>query len=672
MAPATRRRERKLPVQQLSILAICRFAEPLASTSLYPYLPEMVQSFNIPQNEVGKWAGICAACFSLFQALFGIPWGRFSDRYGRKPAILLGLTSTMLTSLLWGFSKNLPMAIVARALAGAGNGNVGIIRTTVAEMVPFKELQPRAFSLMPLVWNIGSIFGPTIGGSLANPLNVRPGEHTDSKNLFAQFPYLLPNLVSAAFFAVGITTGILFLEETLESVQGRRDHGLLLGKTISSSVRRSVAKLQEFLRLRSPRSDRGLHAADETDPLLKRPASADDSEAASVAYEAKPRVAAPTWREVMNRQAFINLIVYTLLAMHAMAFDQLIPVFMQHDPIGSPDSTPYEFPLKFAGGFGLDHFQIGLMSTGYGIVGMFVQFFVFPPLARKYGVLIWLKIVVIAFPVIYLLTPFTALLPTIGSQVACMFTAMMLKCLCGIFAFPCSTILLTNSATSLRTLGTLNGIATSASALGRAAGPALAGLVYSAGVKKGYVIAPWWCLSVIAIVAAVPVWWLVEGEGFGGDNDEVSDDEEEDEDEDAESAEAWQAVITECSAEAQGKSRVPGPIPRGISQPHEDEESQQERSYGGLAPLTRTNTTGSTVMMSDADDDEYDNRSGTPSRTRSRRASGAERSDGGDSPKVSRRGSSRVKRRISIPVMGSASRRYSSSLGQSFGSAGGY
>lgn len=351
------------------LAAICRFAEPLASTSLYPYLPEMVQSFNIPQNEVGKWAGICAACFSLFQALFGIPWGRFSDRYGRKPAILLGLTSTMLTSLLWGFSKNLPMAIVARALAGAGNGNVGIIRTTVAEMVPFKELQPRAFSLMPLVWNIGSIFGPTIGGSLANPLNVRPGEHTDSKNLFAQFPYLLPNLVSAAFFAVGITTGILFLEETLESVQGRRDHGLLLGKTISSSVRRSVAKLQEFLRLRSPRSDRGLHAADETDPLLKRPASADDSEAASVAYEAKPRVAAPTWREVMNRQAFINLIVYTLLAMHAMAFDQLIPVFMQHDPIGSPDSTPYEFPLKFAGGFGLDHFQIGLMSTGYGIVG---------------------------------------------------------------------------------------------------------------------------------------------------------------------------------------------------------------------------------------------------------------------------------------------------------------
>lgn len=114
----------------------------------------MVKSFGVAEDEIGKWAGICSSMFSLCQAVTGIPWGRFSDVFGRKPAILLGLCSTMITSLMWGFSTNLPMAIIARGLAGAGNGNVGIIRTTVAEMVPFKELQPRAFSLMPLVWNI--------------------------------------------------------------------------------------------------------------------------------------------------------------------------------------------------------------------------------------------------------------------------------------------------------------------------------------------------------------------------------------------------------------------------------------------------------------------------------------------------------------------------------------
>jgi MFS family permease len=52
------------------------------------------------------------------------------------------------------------MAITARALQGLGNGNVGILRTVVAELCPWKELQPRAFSIMPLVHTIGAVVGP--------------------------------------------------------------------------------------------------------------------------------------------------------------------------------------------------------------------------------------------------------------------------------------------------------------------------------------------------------------------------------------------------------------------------------------------------------------------------------------------------------------------------------
>lgn len=618
----------------------------------------MVESFQIPQNEVGKWAGVCAAVFSLFQALMGIPWGRFSDKYGRKPAILLGLTSTMFTSLLWGFSKSLPMAIVARALAGAGNGNVGIIRTTVAEMVPFKELQPRAFSLMPLVWNVGSIFGPTIGGALANPFNVKPGEERRNPSLLEMFPYALPNIVSACFFAIGITTGLLFLEETLETAHGRKDWGLMLGSKLTNMFKSHAVKLSDALHISKSKS--AAQANGERDPLLKHRSTAEEDEEDGLAYETKPKAEPPSWREVLNRQAIINLIVYTLLAMHAMAFDQLIPVFAQHSPIGTPGSTPYAPPLKFAGGFGLNHFQIGLMSTGYGIAGMVVQFFVFPPLARKYGVLFWLKVVACSFPVIYFITPFTALLPTTKAQVGCMFTMMLLKCLCGIFAFPCSTILLTNSAASLRTLGTLNGIATSVSAVGRAAGPAMAGAMFTVGVKKGYVIAPWWFLAAIAVIAAVPVFWLVEGEGFGGD-DEVSDEEEEEEEQDL------RAAAVEGEAENQGKA---GPVPP--PQFRTEEEHEEERAYGGLAPLSRTNTQASTAMLSD---DE----SAPASRSLSRKASGLERTTSqeqpGLQPTLSRRSSRRVMRRMSIPIgMGGqgVSRRYSSNLGQSLGSAGSY
>lgn len=161
MGPAAE--EAKLPLRQLTILAICRFAEPVALTSVFPYLPEMIESFGIRTDRVARWAGLASAAFSVCQCFTAIIWGQMSDRFGRKYLVLASLTMTMVTSIVFGLSTSLPWMIVARCLGGAGAGTVGIIRTMVAEMVPQRELQPRAFSIMPLVWTIGSIVGPSFG-----------------------------------------------------------------------------------------------------------------------------------------------------------------------------------------------------------------------------------------------------------------------------------------------------------------------------------------------------------------------------------------------------------------------------------------------------------------------------------------------------------------------------
>jgi MFS family permease len=605
----------------------------------------MIRDFGVPQNAVGKWAGICAAVFSISQALFGVAWGRFSDLHGRKPAILLGLTATMVTSLMWGFSTNLAIAITARVLAGAGNGNVGIIRTTVAEMVPFKELQPRAFSLMPLVWNIGSIFGPSIGGALANPLDVTPGGDRSSGSLFEKFPYALPNIVSAVFFAVGITTGILYLEETLETKQGHRDYGLVLGGKLNAFVQRCIVKAKEILHLQEPSK---LERA-EAEPLIKRGAE-DEEQAILTSAPTTPRASPPTWREVLNYQAKMNLFTYTLLAAHAMAFDQLLPVFMQYPPL-APEFHQSN-PLQFAGGFGLHHFTIGLLSTCYGIFGMLVQFFLFPPVARSFGILRCLKWCACIFPFCYIAMPFTALLPTQNLQVSACFVVMLVKGLCSIFAFPCSTILLTNSASSLRVLGTLNGFATSFSAIGRALGPLLAGSMFTAGVNKGYIIAPWWLLAAIGFMAAVPCFYLVEGEGFGGDQNEdgeISDDEDEADD-------ILRAEALEGEAEAAGGKAGPVFMPSSFRDDEADEEG-----YGGVGPLLSRTTTRSSTGASPAM--ELGNGAANASPVRSRRGSRSEQEG------------RRVTRRVSIPLgLGGQgiSRRYSSNLGQSLGSAGSF
>lgn len=176
----------------------------------------MIESFNVPKNRVAYWAGVTSAVFSLSQCLTGIVWGRASDNFGRKPAILAGIFCTMITSVFWGFSSSLQWAIVARAFAGLGSGSVGIIRTTVAEMVPQRELQPRAFSIMPLIWTIGSIFGPAFGGALVHPAERHPKLFGNIRFL-KQYPFALPNLLACVFFLIGLVTGILFLKVRLSA-----------------------------------------------------------------------------------------------------------------------------------------------------------------------------------------------------------------------------------------------------------------------------------------------------------------------------------------------------------------------------------------------------------------------------------------------------------------------
>lgn len=106
-----------------SLLAVARFAEPLALTSVFPYLPEMIKSFGVQDNNVARWAGLVGSTFSISQSAFAVPWGRLSDKIGRKPTIITGLISTMICFIIWGTASSLAMAICIRFIMGAGNGN---------------------------------------------------------------------------------------------------------------------------------------------------------------------------------------------------------------------------------------------------------------------------------------------------------------------------------------------------------------------------------------------------------------------------------------------------------------------------------------------------------------------------------------------------------------------
>jgi MFS family permease len=83
----------------------------------------MIASFGVEKTEIARWAGLTGAIFSISQSATAVPWGKASDKFGRKPIILIGLMSTMTCFLIWGVSTSLWMALTVRAISGATNGN---------------------------------------------------------------------------------------------------------------------------------------------------------------------------------------------------------------------------------------------------------------------------------------------------------------------------------------------------------------------------------------------------------------------------------------------------------------------------------------------------------------------------------------------------------------------
>lgn len=81
------------------------------------------------------------SAFALAEFSTGMMWGRISDKVGRKPVLIGGLIGTLISMIVFGFAKSFPVALIARALGGGLNGNIGVIQTTVAELVREKEHQ---------------------------------------------------------------------------------------------------------------------------------------------------------------------------------------------------------------------------------------------------------------------------------------------------------------------------------------------------------------------------------------------------------------------------------------------------------------------------------------------------------------------------------------------------
>lgn len=210
--------------QQLVVITLTRLSEPLVQTSLQSYMFYQLKWFDpsLPDSVISGQAGILHASFTAAQFLTAMMWGRIADssRFGRKTVLMIGLTGTMISCLGFGFSTTFWQALLFRSLGGVTNGNVGVLRTMISEIVREKKYQQRAFVLLPMTFNIGIIIGPILGGLLADPANSHPGLFGNVE-FFRRFPYALPNLVSAFFLLSAATATWLCLDEVSSAIYMR-------------------------------------------------------------------------------------------------------------------------------------------------------------------------------------------------------------------------------------------------------------------------------------------------------------------------------------------------------------------------------------------------------------------------------------------------------------------
>ena len=128
---------------QLAILTLARLSEPLTQTSLQAYMFYQLKSFgpSLPDSTIASQAGILQGSFTAAQFFTAVLWGRAadSDWGGRKKVILIGLAGTCLSCVGFGFSRSFLQAACFRVMGGALNGNVGVMRTMISEIIKEKK-----------------------------------------------------------------------------------------------------------------------------------------------------------------------------------------------------------------------------------------------------------------------------------------------------------------------------------------------------------------------------------------------------------------------------------------------------------------------------------------------------------------------------------------------------
>ncbi len=198
----------------LVLIFLTVFIDLLGFGILIPILPSFsVKILNIDEAAIG----IAIAIYSFVQFLFNPILGKLSDKYGRKPVIVVCLFLNAMGYIVFSFTHSYILLLVSRVIAGIGGSSIGVAQAYIADITT-RENRSKGMGLIGAAFGLGFVFGPLIGG------------------LLSSYGYAVAGYAAAGFSLIAFILTIFYLPESLKQK----------AETGGSSIQSQRRKLFDF------------------------------------------------------------------------------------------------------------------------------------------------------------------------------------------------------------------------------------------------------------------------------------------------------------------------------------------------------------------------------------------------------------------------------------------
>ena len=144
--------------KRLMVLIAVATVDMVGGAMVFPLIPFYALKLNASPTIIG----MIIASFFVAQLISAPLWGRVSDRYGRRPALLIGLGASTAAFFVFGFANAVWLLFLCRVVQGLGGGTTGVLQAYVSDTVP-PEDRARSLGWLSAGTNVGTMLGPVIG-----------------------------------------------------------------------------------------------------------------------------------------------------------------------------------------------------------------------------------------------------------------------------------------------------------------------------------------------------------------------------------------------------------------------------------------------------------------------------------------------------------------------------